>query len=99
MYSSVDSARPARTSSEELVTPPKICKHRTYREDHIELTLVGARVFEKHDLALLKMQTGLLGEEEVGTFNDVLEMWLALGIDERRHIRDIHSFRAVTPLG
>lgn len=55
------------------------------------LTLVGTRVLEEDDLALLEMQPGLLSDEQVGTLDDVLEVWLALRVDKSSNIRDIDS--------
>ena len=34
----------------------------------------------------------MLRKEEVRAFNDVLEMGLALSVDERRDVRDVYSF-------
>ncbi len=42
------------------------------------------------------MQTRLLCEEQIRAFNDVLEVRLSVRIDERRHVRNINSFRAST---
>lgn len=55
------------------------------------LTLVGARVLEQHNLALLKVQPRLLGEEQVGALDDVLEVGLALGVDQRSDVGDVDS--------
>lgn len=57
----------------------------------IKHTLVGTRVLEQDNFALLEMQASLLGEEEIGTLNNVLEVRLSLGINERRHVRDVNS--------
>ena len=54
-----------------------------------DTALVGARVLEQNDLALLEEETGLLREEEVRAFDDVLEVRLALGIDERGDVGDV----------
>ena len=58
-----------------------------------DTTLVRAGVLEEDDLALLEEQTGLLREEEVGSLDDVLEVRLALGVDERGDVRDVDSLR------
>ena len=57
-------------------------------------TLVGTRVLEKNNLALLEVQTGLLREEQVRTLDDVLEVRLALGIEETSNVRDVNSLRS-----
>lgn len=59
-------------------------------------TLVGRRVLVEHHALLLEEETGLLGEEEVGTLDNVLEVGLALGIDETRDIRDVDGFGTTT---
>jgi len=59
-------------------------------------TLVGTRILEQHNLALLKVQARLLRQEEVGTLHNVLEVGLALGIDERSHVGDVDRFRSAT---
>lgn len=38
----------------------------------------------------------MLGEEQVGAFNDVLEVRLALGIDEVRDVRDVNCLGSTT---
>ena len=57
--------------------------------------LVSACIFDNDNVALLKPQACLLGKEEVGTFDDVLEMRFAVGIHELRDIGDIDCFRSV----
>ena len=58
-------------------------------------TLVSTRVLEENNFALLEMQASLLGEEKVGTLNDVFEMGLPLSIDQCRHVGDVDSFGTV----
>jgi hypothetical protein len=41
------------------------------------------------------MQTCLLREEQVRALHNVLEVWLAIRVDERGHIRDVDSLRTV----
>ena len=36
----------------------------------------------------------MLGDEEVGTFDDVLEVRLALGIEETSDVRDVNGLRS-----
>jgi hypothetical protein len=98
VYSSVERASPARTSREELVTPPRT--EQTF-EDESHLTnpeslptLVGTRVFEQNDLAFLEMQTSLLGQEQISTLNNVFKVRFAIGVDKRSHIRNIDGFRS-----
>jgi len=38
----------------------------------------------------------LLGEEQVGPFDDVLEVWLALGIDKVGNVRDVDCLGSTT---
>jgi len=38
----------------------------------------------------------LLGEEQVGAFNNVLEVWLALGVDKVRNVRDVDCLGSST---
>lgn len=98
-YSSVDRARPARTSSEELVTPPEIprnCQLSFLTERKKKRTLVGARILEEDDLALLEMETSLLGKEQVGALHNILEVGLSLPIDKSSNIRDVDGLRSVT---
>ena len=47
-------------------------------------TLVGTRVLEQNDLALLEEQPRLLRDEQVRAFDDPLEVRLALRVHERR---------------
>ena len=99
VYSSVESASPARTSREELVTPPRVEQtFEHHREPSCEpeslLTLVGTGVFEQNDLASLEMQTSLLGQEQIRTLNNVLKVRFAIGIDKRSHVRNIDGFRS-----
>lgn len=60
-----------------------------------DTTLVGARVLEQDHLALLEMETGLLGEEQVGSLHDVLEVGLALRINQGSHIGDIDGLGTI----
>ena len=60
-------------------------------------TLVGARVLEEDDLALLEVQARLLREEQVRALDDVLEMRLSLRIDQRGDVRDVHSLGTEEP--
>ena len=59
------------------------------------LTLVGARVLEEDNLALLEVQTRLLSEEQVRSLNNVLEVRLSLGVDKGSNIRDVNGFGSV----
>jgi len=38
----------------------------------------------------------LLGEEQVGAFNDVLEVWLALGVDKVCDVRNVDCLGSTT---
>lgn len=40
------------------------------------------------------METCLLGQEQVGALDDILEVGLALGIDESRHVGDVDRLRS-----
>jgi hypothetical protein len=40
------------------------------------------------------MQASLLSEEEIGTFNDILEMRFPFGIDQCRHVRNVYGLWA-----
>ena len=59
------------------------------------LTLVGTRVLEEDNLALLEVQTRLLSEEQVRSLNNVLEVRLALRIHKGSNIRDVNGFGSV----
>ena len=59
----------------------------------MQLTLVGTRVLEQHNLALLEVEASLLGEEQVRALDNVLEVGLALGVDQRRDVGDVDSLR------
>ena len=59
------------------------------------LTLVGTRVLEEDNLALLEVQTRLLSEEQVRSLNNVLEVRLALGVHEGSNIRDVNGFGSI----
>ena len=61
-----------------------------------DAALVRRGVLEEHDLALLEVETRLLGEEEVRALDDVLEVRLALGIEETSDVRDVNGFRSNT---
>lgn len=58
--------------------------------------LVGARVLEQNDTLLLQEQPCLLRKEEVGTFDDVLEVWLAITVDQVGNVGDVDSFWSTT---
>ena len=38
----------------------------------------------------------MLGKEQVGALNDVLEVWLALGVDKVRNVRDVDCLGSST---
>ena len=38
----------------------------------------------------------MLGEEQVGAFDDVLEVWLALGVDKVRDVRNVDCLGSTT---
>ena len=38
----------------------------------------------------------MLGEEQVGPFDDVLEVWLALGVDKVRDVRNVDCLGSTT---
>jgi len=38
----------------------------------------------------------LLGKEQVGAFDDVLEVWLALSVDKIRDVRDVDCLGSTT---
>ena len=61
-----------------------------------QLTLVRAGILEEDDLALLESQTRLLCEEQVGALDDILEVRLALRVDERRDVGDVNGLGAST---
>lgn len=58
------------------------------------LALIGTGILEQNDLALLEVQPRLLREEQVGTFDNVLEMRLALRVNKGSDIRDVDSLRS-----
>ena len=58
-----------------------------------DAALVCARVLEEDDIALFEEKTRLLREEQVGALDNVLEVRLALGVDERGDVGDVDSFR------
>ena len=58
------------------------------------LTLVGTRVLEQDDLALLEVQARLLREEQIGALDDELEVRLALGVDESGNVRNVDCLRS-----
>ena len=37
----------------------------------------------------------MLGQKEVGALDDVLEVGLAISVDERCYVRDVDGFRSV----
>lgn len=61
-----------------------------------ELTLVGTRVLEQDNLALLKEQTRLLREEQVRSLDNILEVRLAVRVDESSDVRDVDSLRTAS---
>ena len=61
-----------------------------------DTALVGARILEEDDLALLEEHARLLREEEVGAFDNVLEVRLAVGVNERGDVRDVDGLGATT---
>lgn len=71
-------------------------QHTSRRDGRNEHTLVGARVLKQHDLALLEVQTCLLGEEQVRTLDDILEVRLALGVDKCCDVRHVDRLGAST---
>lgn len=97
VYSSEERERPARTSSEELVTPPgkRRCEDTITSEREVgRHTLVGTRVLEENNLALLKEQSSLLSDEQIRALDDIFEMGFALRVNETSNIRDVHSLRS-----
>lgn len=58
-------------------------------------TLVCTRVLEQNNLALLEEQTSLLSDEQVRTLDNILEVGLALGINQTSDIGDVHSLRSI----
>ena len=58
----------------------------------VKLTLVRRAILEQDHLSLFEVKTSLLCQEQIGPFDNVLEMRLALVIDERRDIGDIDGF-------
>ena len=38
----------------------------------------------------------MLGKEQVGALDNVLEVWLALGVDKVRDVRDVDRFGSAT---
>jgi hypothetical protein len=96
VYSSVERAKPANTSKEELVTPPRTGSATTDGDRIRYLTLVGTRVLKEDNFALLEVEASLLREEEIGTLNHVFEVGLALLIEERIHVGDVDGLRSTT---
>jgi hypothetical protein len=56
-----------------------------------DASLVGTGVFESDDATLFEEETGLLSEEKVGAFDNVLEMRFALRVDESSDIGHVDS--------
>jgi hypothetical protein len=95
LYSSSVKLRPARTSNELEVTPPcyiSLC-HST---PELPAYLVGTRVFEEDNTLLFQEQPRLLGKEQIGTLDDVLEVGLALRVDKVRDVRDVDGLGSST---
>lgn len=61
-----------------------------------DTTLIGTRVLEKNHALLLKPQPRLLGEKQVGTLDNVLEVRLALRVDELVDIGNVDGFGSTT---
>src|SRR5258707_15721087 len=61
-----------------------------------DTTLVRTRVLEHDHAPLLEVHPRLMGEEQVGTFDDVLVLRLALRIEQPSHIRDRDGLGAPT---
>jgi len=53
--------------------------------------LVRTGILEQDNSALLQVQPRLLGNEQVGTFNDVLEVGLSVVVNQARNIGDVNS--------
>lgn len=94
----MDNARPARTSSDELVTPPKrgiIAQIEGRKRNQPKpRTLVGTRILEQDHLSLFQVKARLLREEEIRSFHNILEMGFALRVDESRDVRDVNCLRS-----
>ena len=92
----MDNARPARTSSDELVTPPKrgLIAQIEVRNQPKPRTLVGTRILEQDYLSFFQVKACLLRKEEIRSFDNILEMWFALRVDESRDVRDVNGLRA-----
>jgi hypothetical protein len=59
--------------------------------------LISTGVLEQDNTTLLQEQTCLLGNEQVGTLDDVLEVGLSIVIDQARDVRDINSLGTAYP--
>ena len=96
-YSWVDRARPARTSRDELVTPPRdgvrlIVEYKWEKG----LALVCAGILEQDDLAFLQIESRLLCEEQVCTLDNVLKVGFSLCIAQRSNVGYIDGLGAST---
>jgi len=76
-----------------------ICKTETdedFERAGRDTALIGRGILEHDDLALLEEQSSLLGEEQVGALDDVLEVRLALGVEEAGDVGDVDSLGTTT---
>lgn len=95
LYSSSVKLRPASTSNELEVTPPYTVRFRSTQTSK-RAYLVGTRVFEENDTLLFQEQPRLLGKEQIGALDDVLEVWLALWVDKVVDVRDVDGLGSTT---
>ena len=77
-YSSVDSARPASTSSDELVTPPvrRYCLEGSLPRATKATYLVGTLILEQAHFPHFEVKAFPLRGEEIGSFHNILEVGL-----------------------
>ena len=62
-----------------------------------DTTLVGRSILVEDDTSLLKNHAGILGDEEVSTLDNNLELGLtSLGIEEVLHVREVDGLGATT---
>lgn len=60
-------------------------------------TFIRGTILEQHNFTFLKVQPCLLCQEQIRALDDVLEVRLALAVDQGGHVRDVHCFRTVFP--
>lgn len=58
--------------------------------------LVGARILKEDNALLFQEQSRLLGKEQVGALDDILEIWFTVRVDQVRYVRDVDGFWSTT---